>query len=200
MDTGRGQDTGSHQTEYGEVEALLGDDIGESLHGVARPDVWEVRDLADHCAVGVDLLGGGVRQHHLRAHFQGFEAQLDVLGVEQVVVRGPLEVLAAGETEALMEVGCCADIRRVAYIAHPAVVGFPTEGDLLRAVGGSVVGDDQLEIRVGLAEDRPYRLVEVCLPILDGQPDADSWFLLGHRVLVTRLTGLDNIGPVTGVS
>ena len=166
--------------------------------GSLDADVRDIRYLADDGTFGVDLLGRGVCQHHLRAHLHGLHAQLDVFRMEQVVVRRPLEVLPAGEMEALVEVRSCADIRRVAYIADPGVAGVPPAGDLLRPVGGGVVRDDQLEIRVGLAENRPNRLVEVGIPILDGQTDADGWLLLGHRVLDTRLTGIDNIGRVTG--
>ena len=59
-------------------------------------------------------------------------------------------------------------------VANPLVAGRERSADLLGRVVRGIVGDDQLEFAVILAEDRLDRLGEVTLAIVDRQSNADE--------------------------
>ena len=66
-----------------------------------------------------------------------------------------------------------ADVLRLPMVADARVAGRVLGADRRRVVGRGVVADDQLDVAVGLVDDRFDRLAQVMLPVVDRQPDAD---------------------------
>src|SRR6478735_5340850 len=63
------------------------------------------------------------------------------------------------------------DVPGLAYVADSGVLIGVAPADVAGGVGRSVVGNDQLEVLVGLAEQRLDRLREIDLAVEGRQPD-----------------------------
>ena len=86
-------------------------------------------------------------------------------------MRGPLEVPPAGLADQEVVVGRGADVDRLADVPDPLVALRVVPADVRGLVGRRVVGDDQLEVLVGLRQQRVQRLGEVLGTVVDRQPD-----------------------------
>ena len=123
-----------------------------------------------------------VRQHRRRSLLEHLDARAEEARAEQIVVRRPLEVLAAREVEAAVVVRPRPEVAWVPDVTHAGVPSGVGGADLRGAVGGGVVGDDQLEVPEVLLQDRVDGPREVALAVEDGQADADARCSGGHGV------------------
>ena len=146
--------------------------------------VQGVGKILQDLALLVDQGVPAVRQHHVRPGLQHPHALLEQLRRVQVVVRGPLEVPPAGLADQEVVVRRGADVDRLAQVPDPRVALRVVPADLGGVVGRRVVGDDQLEVLVGLRQQRVERLGEVLGTVVDGQADRQ-----GRHRLAARLFG-----------
>jgi len=117
-----------------------------------------------------------MRENHLGIFVEGGDALLQQVSGVQVIACRPLEQLAPGLLDAEVVIGGQADVARLPEIADPRVQPLIAAADVPGVVGGRVVGDDQLKVLEGLAEQRLDRLGDIGRPVVDGKPDAQ----LGH--------------------
>lgn len=143
-----------------------------------------VRDL--HPAVAVDDRLVGVGEDDVGPLVQRVHAAPQQVPGVQVVVRGPLEQLAAALGEHVVVVGRGADVPGEPDVPDARVLRGVPAADVPGPVGRGVVGDDQLEVLVGLAEQGVERLGEVLLAVVDGQADTEPG-RGGHDVLTSGM-------------
>ena len=141
------------------------------LAGSAGAEGGMVIDLPRAGVVGD--LHDRMAEHGLRVRFQGSHAPRQVSRTNEVVVRRPLEVPPARALEDHIVVLRGADVGFLPIVANAPVGGRIASADLRGAIGRGVIGDDQLEIRKCLGEDRLDRLGEERRTVVDREPDAD---------------------------
>ncbi len=98
----------------------------------------------------------------------------------------PLKEFAAGEIEGVGEVPSDAAIFGFAVIANARIAGSVGLADFLSAVGGRIVGNDELEVGERLREQRIDGGGQVLLAVVDRQADADARITGCHRLLPLR--------------
>jgi hypothetical protein len=59
---------------------------------------------------------------------------------------GPFEVRAGGKMKHSIEIGGCADVLLGAEIPYPGVTMGVSKTDLIRLIGGTIVGDNEFKI------------------------------------------------------
>ena len=79
----------------------------------------------------------------------------------------PLEVFACRQLECAVEIDPCADIALVSVLSDPRIPIHVFATDLLRSVGGGIVGNNQLKIFELLREDGVDGLTKEGSPIID---------------------------------
>jgi hypothetical protein len=171
-----------------EVLALVGrvDHRGEAARGLGGLDAGEAVGVApQHLALRPDLGDAGSAEHRLRHRVQCGNGAGEVVGRQQVVMRRPFEVAAAGAVEAIVVVRPGTEVARLAVIGQARVARRMRAADLLRRIGRGVVADDQLEVGEVLAEDGADGGVEVALAVEHRQADAHGrgGGVLGHGTL-----------------
>ena len=87
--------------------------------------------------------------------------------MDEVVVRHPLEELAAGTAEYTVEVRSGAQVARESRVLDTLISPSVSLANLAGGVGGSVVGYDELEVGEILRENGFERLCKVLLPVVD---------------------------------
>src|SRR5690606_41157332 len=85
-------------------------------------------------------------------------SRLDETWRKDVVVVRPFEILAAAQTEESVEVGCDAKVAFIAVEAYAVVATRIIGADFERVVVRVIVADNELEIAVGLCQNRFDRL------------------------------------------
>lgn len=168
------------------VAAGLEQHAAEALRRVRRVGGERVRVRHLHLAVFVDDGLVGVREDHVRPLVEGLDAAPQQVPGVQVVVRGPLEQLAPALGEHVVVVGRGADVPGQPDVPDARVPRRVLAADVLGPVGRGVVGDDQLEVLVGLSEQRVERLGQVLLAVVHGQADAQPG-MGGHEVLTSGI-------------
>ena len=110
-----------------------------------------------------------MRQHHVWMLVEqanaGFEIGLPV----KVVMRGPFEQRRLRQLKDPVEIGHCPEIVLMAHIAYARIAPHIIVANLLRAVGGGVVADDDLEVAEALRQEALHSLREKHLAVVDGQ-------------------------------
>jgi hypothetical protein len=154
------------------VAAVVEEHAAEADGRGGRRGGQRVLDGLHDLAVGVDDRRPAVGEHHVGMLVERGNAALDEVTAVEVVVRCPLEELAAAVPEDDVVIELAADVAGLSEVADPAVLGRVLPADVLRGVGGRVVGDDQLEVLVRLAEQRFDRFGEVRGSVVDGQADS----------------------------
>ena len=90
----------------------------------------------------------------MRELIQRVNAALQQVTGVQVIVGGPLEQFSPGLLDQEVVVRGAAYVARLPEIADPGVLLLVAMADVGGAVGRGVIGDDQLEILITLAEQR----------------------------------------------
>ena len=85
-----------------------------------------------------------------------------------IVVSRPLKKHASCERNYTVEVAAGADIGLVSIIMDPSVSHGVRAANLLRCIRGCIVGDDQLKIRVVLAQNGIQGRAEIIFSIVHG--------------------------------
>ncbi|QOV95573.1 hypothetical protein IM701_00815 [Novosphingobium sp. ES2-1] len=158
-----------HFGHFGPIEKRRADAVAEQYLG-SWPDLLEANDAAlpvDHAVVGVGNGRIGVGIKRLDQAFQH-------VGTRDVVVRCPGMQWPACSSETRIESARQALVGPIGDDADALVGCGMAREDSGRAVGGTVVDADQLEIRKGLVEDRLYRFIEEGSAIVHRQHDADA--------------------------
>lgn len=168
------------------VATGLEQQTAEALRRVRRVGGEPVLVGDRHLAVAVDDRLAGVREDHLRPLVQRLHAAPQQVPAVQVVVRCPLEQLAAGLVEDVVVVRRGADVAGQPQVPDARVLRGVPAADVLGPVARGVVGDDQLEVLVGLAEQGVERLGQVLLAVVHGQADAQPGSV-GHVVLTSGM-------------
>lgn len=145
----------------------------EPLRRTGGGRVERVPVRVGHRARAVDPRAPGMRQHHIRVLIECIDTAFDQLTGVQIIARRPLEQLTPGLLDDHVVVRGEAHVGRLADVAHPRVLLYVALADVSGAVGRCVVGNDQLEILVGLAEQGIERFGEVRLAVIDRQPNGE---------------------------
>ncbi len=82
-------------------------------------------------AEGIDFAYAHRAEDGARICLESRHRQLEIAGCQQIVMRGPFEIGAAGEKEAAVIIWAGAEIARVADIPHPIVQGRKAFADFL---------------------------------------------------------------------
>ena len=133
-------------------------DSGDALLGAVLVDADDLREHESDVRVLVE-----------RGH-----ALLQESGSENVVVGRPAEELAACALDGEVVVVRAAHVERIPRVPDARVASGELAADRPGVVGRCIVEDHQLEIAIGLGEDRLDGLGEVALSVVDGEPDADA--------------------------
>ncbi|MCS6877322.1 MAG: hypothetical protein NZP72_03375 [Geminicoccaceae bacterium] len=145
----------------------------EGCEALGRPiDGGEMQDAAisaDDLALLADVGDGAVAQHHPGIGIQNPNRLREIFGQETIVVGEPLEISAASESEGAVVIRRGTEIVLVAQVTHPPIRGGEVARNLGRAVGGSVVRDDQLPILERLRENRTDRFLEISFSVENRQ-------------------------------
>lgn len=182
-------DPAQHRGPHHPVEVVapgLEEQAAEALRsarGVGGEPVL-VGDL--HLAVAVDDGLAGVREDHLRPLVQRRHTTAQQVPGVEVVVRGPLEQLAAALGEHVVVVRRGADVAGQPDVPDARVLRGVPAADVPGAVGRRVVGDHQFEVLVGLPQEGVQRLGQILLAVVDGKADAQPG-VGGHVVLTSGM-------------
>jgi hypothetical protein len=84
-----------------------------------------------------------------------------------------------GHLKGEIEIARGADVRAVAVVSDARISRCVGSADLLGTVARAIVANDQLEIRIGLSEQRLERCDEESLAVVDGEADAQRRILGG---------------------
>src|SRR5262245_56159336 len=90
-------------------------------------------------------------------------------------MRHPLEVLARRLLEHEIGVPGKAAVDMLPHITDAPVASRILAANVGRGIRRGVVGNDELEVLVGLGKDRLYALPDIILAIKHWQTDAHSW-------------------------
>ena len=133
-------------------------------------------------AMLVDRALLAISQHDGWITVQYGDATFEIGRGDRVVVALPLEVSAPGELEGDVVVSGGTQILLIAGIADALVPRDESPADFRRGIRGGVVGDDQLQIRVGLPKDGLDRLLQEAPTVVHRQTDADGWMMTFHSI------------------
>src|SRR6185295_15324352 len=84
-----------------------------------------------------------------------------------------------------------------AVVMDPGIAFHEAAANLFSAVGGSVVRNNDLKIRIGLREGCFHGILEVVVPVVDRHRNAYPGFLTAHfhRLPFDRLFVLSSLNP-----
>src|SRR5256886_2534322 len=119
-----------------------------------------------------DEPGAGIGEDRGRFLIQHLHAARQGLRRADVVGGGPAKVLTRGECKAASEVPASPEVLLVPSVADPGIPGGVGPRDLARAIRRRIVADDQLEVLVGLRQQRIHRFGEIALAVVHWHPDA----------------------------
>ncbi len=110
--------------------------------------------------------------------------------VTEVVVRLPIEVISPGVLEDELEIPGGPDVGVLSDIAYARIPPGIAFTDLAGSIGGGVVGDEDLQVRMILGQQGVQGVGQVHLPIEDGDADAHQRRVLeGHEAPITGCRG-----------
>ncbi len=134
-------------------------------------------------------------------HAQQVVRPFQVLRQQDVVVGRPAEEAPPRDPGDLVVVGVRADVLRLSQVANPRVLLGEAATELLRAIGGGIVRDHQLEVTERLRQMRLDRRPEEVSAVVHRNPDADLRYPgFRHRsVSVCRSSACRAPGPRPGV-
>ena len=125
----------------------------EALHRIGDIRRQRIVDRDSDLVRFIDERRPSMRQNNLRPRVEGLDAPpQQVRGVE-VVVGDPLEELAAGLLDHEVVIERRTAVLPVMDVPHAGINRRIMPGDLTRAIGGAVIGDDQLEVGEGLRQE-----------------------------------------------
>jgi hypothetical protein len=152
------------------------------------------RVVAGHVAVLVDDPRAAVAVDDVRIGVEDGDAPLEVGRQAHVVVRVPLEVLAARGAEAAVVVFRRPEVPRAAGVADARVACGVLAADVFGGVGRRVVADDQLEVAEGLPEQRVDRLADEPRAVAHRHANAGAWRPLAVHKFLRALSRSANVG------
>src|SRR5829696_4422755 len=135
-------------------------------------DALARRPVLPHVAVLVDDNRRAVAADHRRVGVEDLHAPGEIGRLMLVVVGGPLEVGRFGELEGPVVVPRQPVVLLGPVVTDAGVAGGVPAADLLRAVRGGVVGDDELEVDEVLREQRIELALQEPLAVAHGYSDA----------------------------
>src|SRR5674476_414990 len=115
--------------------------------------------------------------NQLTLHVEQIHALLEIDRVDDVVMCAPPEELRLRRRlRHEVAVPRRTSVLAVPHVADPRVEGTVRAADLLGCVGRGVVGYIEDEVRHRLREQGVDRRGKVSLPVVDEQPECDSWY------------------------
>ena len=153
-------------------------------HGVRRLGPKRPLVVLDKLTMLIDDPGQGVGNDQGVIRFQSVDTETQKVGLNHVIVGRPFEVLAGGLEIDISEVPAGAHIAVGAVVPDAGILRRVVAADLLTAIGGAVVGDDEFEIPERLIEDRfDCGLARKAISVIKKEPDADKG-VSTHRVML----------------
>ena len=118
--------------------------------------------------------------------FQSVDTQTQEVGLNHVVVRGPFEIFARGLEINIPQVPTRAHVAVGAVVANAIILRGKLPADLLAAISGAVVGDDEFEILECLVQDGLDGSIKETISVVKKEPDADKR-LSAHAMICSVL-------------
>jgi hypothetical protein len=122
----------------------------------------------------IDDPGQGVGDNQRIIGFQGVDAETQKVGLNHIVMRGPLEVLSRGLEIDISQVPTGAHILLRAVVPDAGILRGKLAADVLAAVGGTIVRDDQLEIPKRLIQQGIDGGFEKAVSVVKKQADTEK--------------------------
>jgi hypothetical protein len=107
---------------------------------------------------------------------QILDARPEEGGHDQVILRAPLEVLAAREAEDIIVITRAAQVLGIPVIVDPSIHRCELATDGLGAIARGIVGDHELEISEGLIKDGSDAALQQRLAVVDGHAECNRWY------------------------
>jgi hypothetical protein len=168
------QHVAADQAEDGVAEAHLPQQAGEPRARALVLQVEAVVVFGQELAFGTNQTCTRIAQHGAGHGLDRRKASLEMLGLQEVVVRSPLEVAAPRKLDAAVVVPGGSAIGVAAVHPDAGIAGGELREDRSGIVRRGVVTRDDLEIPVALPQERLEGRCEVALPVEDGETDADG--------------------------
>ena len=149
------EDRGAEQGVVAAVVGGVGEETGEVVAHIARQRVGPGREMAGLAGFGEQH--PALARHRARLRLEGGEMGRDEAGRPEIVGGRPHEIGRLGGEQDVAEIHRGAEVVALADIVDARVSRGVGAADLLGGVGGTVVGDDQREIRDGLGEKTVQR-------------------------------------------
>jgi hypothetical protein len=151
--------------------------IPESYCGVPGVGGKSILTSAEDIAFSVNIGLPCVTKHDLRSVVQRLNASQQQVTTVQVVMRGPLKVFTPGLLDDEVVIWRRSQVDGLTKIADARITGRVASTDLLGTICRRVVGDDELEVRVALAQQCIKGVRQVFLSVIDRKANAQPRYL-----------------------
>ena len=148
----------------------------ETLARIRRLGVQDLFFKFQLISVLVNVNRFGVGQDRLGFRVKGGHTALQEFGGQSVVVGQPHEIFALRKFEPAPEVPVDAAVYFAAIVMDAGIAFDEAATNLFSAVGGGVVRDDDLKIRIGLRERRLQGVLQIVVPVIDRHRNAYPGF------------------------
>lgn len=158
------------------VKVAQTDIAASSLPPVARTLIHQMQvfvEVADNLASVINKFSSGVSDKNGGVVVEDIHGALQKIGADKIVGRRPAKIVADGKFEAASVIARCAKVLSVAIIFYARISRGIRAAYLLAAVGGGIVGEDQLKVRIGLIKMGFDGFSQIHLAVVDRHGHAD---------------------------